>query len=53
VVEEPSSGPSSRVARARLRSDHGWHRDMVKELRNGGEIQLDGEVVQKDGAWQF
>ena len=28
-------------------------RDIVKELRNGGEIWLDGELVQKDGAWQF
>ena len=29
------------------------HWDIVKELRNGGEIWLDGDLVQKDGAWQF
>jgi aminopeptidase len=29
------------------------HWDIVKELRNGGEIWLDGELVQKNGAWQF
>jgi aminopeptidase len=29
------------------------HWDIVKELRNGGGIWLDGELVQKDGAWQF
>jgi aminopeptidase len=29
------------------------HWDIVKELRNGGEIWLDGELVQKDGEWQF
>ena len=29
------------------------HWDIVKELRNGGEIWLDGELVQKDGTWQF
>jgi aminopeptidase len=27
------------------------HWDMVKELRHGGRIELDGEVVQEDGAW--
>ena len=27
------------------------HWDMVKDLRPGGEIALDGEVVQRDGAW--
>jgi aminopeptidase len=29
------------------------HWDIVKELRSGGEIWLDGELVQKNGAWQF
>jgi aminopeptidase len=29
------------------------HWDIVKELRNGGEIWLDDELVQKDGTWQF
>jgi aminopeptidase len=27
------------------------HWDMVKELRHGGRIELDGEVVQENGAW--
>ena len=27
------------------------HWDMVKDLRPGGEIAVDGEVVQRDGAW--
>jgi aminopeptidase len=29
------------------------HWDIVKELRNGGEIWLDGELAQRDGQWQF
>jgi aminopeptidase len=29
------------------------HWDMVKDLRNGGEIHLDGEVVQRNGEWAF
>ena len=29
------------------------HWDMVKDLRSGGRIELDGEVVQKDGRWLF
>ena len=28
------------------------HWDMVKELRNGGRIELDGKVVQESGKWQ-
>ena len=27
------------------------HWDMVKDLRNGGRIELDGEVVQENGTW--
>ena len=27
------------------------HWDMVKDLRPGGELSLDGEVVQRDGTW--
>ena len=27
------------------------HWDMVKNLRSGGTIELDGEVVQRDGSW--
>jgi aminopeptidase len=29
------------------------HWDIVKELRNGGELWLDGELVQQNGTWQF
>ena len=29
------------------------HWDMVKELRNGGRIECDGDVVQQDGEWTF
>lgn len=31
----------------------GIHWDMVKDLREGGEIHLDGKVVQKNGLWVF
>jgi aminopeptidase len=27
------------------------HWDIVKDLRNGGRIELDGVVVQENGAW--
>jgi aminopeptidase len=29
------------------------HWDMVKDLRDGGRIELDGEVVQENGEWKF
>jgi aminopeptidase len=29
------------------------HWDIVKDLRPGGQILLDGEVVQQDGVWQI
>jgi aminopeptidase len=29
------------------------HWDMVKDLRNGGRIELDGEVVQENGEWRL
>jgi aminopeptidase len=29
------------------------HWDMVKDLRRGGEIHVDGELVQKDGVWKI
>ena len=29
------------------------HWDMVKDLRRGGELHVDGELVQRDGAWQL
>jgi aminopeptidase len=31
----------------------GVHWDMVKDLRRGGELYVDGELVQRDGAWQL
>jgi aminopeptidase len=27
------------------------HWDLVKDLRSGGRIELDGRTVQLDGAW--
>ena len=27
------------------------HWDLIKDLRNGGRIELDGEVVQENGTW--
>jgi aminopeptidase len=33
------------------RNESAVHWDMVKDLRRGGELHLDGEVVQRDGAW--
>ena len=27
------------------------HWDIVKDLRAGGRIELDGEIVQEDGQW--
>jgi aminopeptidase len=29
------------------------HWDIVKDLRTGGRIELDGKVVQEDGVWQI
>jgi aminopeptidase len=29
------------------------HWDIVKDLRRGGRIELDGRVVQRDGSWQL
>jgi aminopeptidase len=29
------------------------HWDMVKDLRDGGRIELDGEVVQENGTWRI
>jgi aminopeptidase len=29
------------------------HWDMVKDLRSGGELYVDGELVQRDGQWQL
>jgi aminopeptidase len=35
------------------RNESAVHWDMVKDLRPGGEIVLDGETVQRDGVWQI
>ena len=32
-------------------NDSRIHWDVVKDLRNGGELRFDDEVVQRDGAW--
>ena len=32
-------------------NDSAIHWDMVKDLRGGGELRVDGELVQRDGAW--
>jgi len=29
------------------------HWDIVKDLRNGGELYCDGELVQRNGEWVF
>jgi len=33
------------------RNESGLHWDMIKDLRDGGEIYLDGMLVQRDGQW--
>ncbi len=33
------------------RNESAVHWDMVKDLRPGGELYADGELVQRDGAW--
>ena len=33
------------------RNESAVHWDMVKELRSGGRIELDGELVQENGTW--
>lgn len=35
------------------RNESAVHWDMVKDLRAGGEIWVDGELVQKDGEWRI
>jgi aminopeptidase len=35
------------------RNQSATHWDMVKDLRRGGRIECDGEVVQQDGKWTF
>jgi aminopeptidase len=33
------------------RNESAVHWDMVKDLRNGGRIEVDGTTVQQDGVW--
>ncbi len=35
------------------KNESGLHWDMIKDLRDGGEICLDGTVIQKDGQWVY
>jgi aminopeptidase len=35
------------------KNESGIHWDMIKDLRDGGEILLDGTPIQKDGKWVF
>jgi aminopeptidase len=35
------------------KNESGLHWDMIKDLRDGGEIYLDGALVQEDGQWVF
>lgn len=35
------------------KNESATHWDMVKDLRRGGRIECDGEVVQQDGKWTF
>jgi aminopeptidase len=32
-------------------NDSALHWDLVKDLRGGGRIELDGRVVQENGTW--
>jgi aminopeptidase len=33
------------------RNESALHWDLVKDMRRGGELRCDGELVQRDGAW--
>jgi aminopeptidase len=33
------------------KNESGLHWDMIKDLKDGGEILLDGTLVQRDGQW--
>lgn len=35
------------------KNESGLHWDMIKDLRDGGEIYLDGTLIQKDGQWVY
>jgi aminopeptidase len=34
-------------------NDSSLHWDMVKDLRRGGRIELDGKLVQENGSWKL
>jgi aminopeptidase len=35
------------------KNESGLHWDMIKDLRDGGEIYLDGTLIQKNGQWVY
>ena len=35
------------------KNESGLHWDMIKDLRDGGEVYLDGTLIQKDGQWVY
>jgi aminopeptidase len=35
------------------KNESGLHWDMIKDLRDGGEIYVDGALIQKDGQWVY
>lgn len=35
------------------KNESGLHWDMIKDLRDGGELYFDGKLVQKNGKWLF
>ena len=41
------------IAEAGGTNESAIHWDIVKDLRAGGRIELDGEVVQQDGVWSI
>jgi aminopeptidase len=41
------------IAVAGGKNQSATHWDMVKDLRQGGRIELDGELVQENGEWTF
>ena len=53
VRNDPPGGGRGdrRIAGGKNQSATHW--DMVKDLRGGGRIELDGEVVQENGEWTF
>ncbi|CAH1221631.1 Aminopeptidase T [Paenibacillus plantiphilus] len=59
ILFDEKIGGSVHLAVGRAYEDAGGgnesliHWDMIKNLRDGGELYLDGELVQKDGKWIF